>query len=77
METNHKKHILCRSAERYDQREGVWVRLPSMNTSRGCHALTVLGESLSVTSSYSLDLSDREPVASWALNLGNELKLAV
>jgi len=64
--------MYLQSAERYDQREGVWVRLPSMNTRRGCHTLTVLGESLSVTSSYASDVSDREPRASWVLNLGNE-----
>ncbi|GJN35935.1 hypothetical protein PR202_gb24751 [Eleusine coracana subsp. coracana] len=34
------------SAERYDPREGLWGRLPSMNARRGCHALTVLGEEL-------------------------------
>jgi hypothetical protein len=44
-------YFIYRSAERYDPREGLWGRLPSMNTRRGCHALTVLGEELSVTSS--------------------------
>nr|CAB3460348.1 unnamed protein product [Digitaria exilis] len=43
------------SAERYDQREGVWVRLPSMNTRRGCHNLTVLGESLYAIGGYNGD----------------------
>jgi len=47
--------MYLQSAERYDQREGVWVRLPSMNTRRGCHTLTVLGESLYAIGGYNGD----------------------
>ncbi|XP_035816052.1 uncharacterized protein [Zea mays] len=47
--------MYLQSAERYDQREGVWVRLRSMNTKRGCHALTVLGESLYAMGGYNGD----------------------
>jgi hypothetical protein len=49
-------NTLYRSAERYDPREGFWVRLPCMSTRRGCHALTVLGDVLSVTFSSTSDL---------------------
>jgi hypothetical protein len=47
-ETNCNKHAISiyRTAERYDPREGLWVKLASMKTRRGCHALTVLGEAL-------------------------------
>ncbi|TVU03060.1 hypothetical protein EJB05_51388, partial [Eragrostis curvula] len=41
-----------RTAERYDPREGFWVKLPSMNTRRGCNVLTVLGEALHAMGGY-------------------------
>lgn len=55
-ETNSDKYTIYRSAERYDPREGFWVRLPSMSTRRGCHTLTVLGDTLSVIFSDTSEL---------------------
>jgi len=54
-DTNSDKHAIYRSAERYDPREGFWVRLPSMSTRRGCHALTVLGDALYAMGGYDGD----------------------
>ncbi|CAN6345401.1 unnamed protein product [Urochloa humidicola] len=47
--------VYMESAERYDPREGFWVRLPSMCTRRGCHALTALGDALYAMGGYDGD----------------------
>jgi len=48
--------VYLESAERYDLRESFRIRLPSISTRRGCHTLTVLGDTLSVIFSDTSDL---------------------
>jgi hypothetical protein len=65
-------HAIYRSAERYDPREGFWVRLPSMTTRRGCQALTVLGDALSVNL-YFRSLPEQITKSIMFLNLDKKL----
>ncbi|MQL91526.1 hypothetical protein Taro_024139 [Colocasia esculenta] len=37
---------VLRSAERFDPREGLWTKIPSMNSPRGCHSVAVLNGKL-------------------------------